>query len=267
MSDSSTGSSPVVLSSIIDKKGFEPIRQFTGELDGQNYTIEGLSINRVDENNVGLISTSQGEIKNIKLNNINIKGNDHVGGLVGLNSNGMKIINSSTSGKIVGTDNIGGLVGLNHNHAEIHKSYSKVNIKGDTNIGGIIGKNNNHAEIYSVYSLGSLIGDNNIGGIIGKNKKHGHIYTSYAAGNITGNDNVGGIVGNKNGYVTNSYWDVNSTGQKEQKSEIGIGLTTEDMKGKKPLPKEKGGNNTMNGFNFDSVWKSVDSDYPILRGQ
>ena len=58
---------------------------FNGILDGNGYTISNLTINRPNENYVGLFGVIKGsvEIKNLSLENIDIYGENYVGGLAG----------------------------------------------------------------------------------------------------------------------------------------------------------------------------------------
>ncbi|MNT62364.1 hypothetical protein D3C72_2000790 [compost metagenome] len=54
---------------------------FTGELNGNGKKIKNLSITK-SENNVGLFGYSNGNLKNINLENVNVTGKDNVGGIV-----------------------------------------------------------------------------------------------------------------------------------------------------------------------------------------
>ena len=63
---------------------------FTGVLDGNGYTISNLTINRPDEDGVGLFAIigdpstmSGGEVRNLGIECVDIVGNTGVGGLVG----------------------------------------------------------------------------------------------------------------------------------------------------------------------------------------
>ena len=267
-----------------NSKGFRPINNFDGELYGNNNIISGLTINRPTETNVGLIGDSQGYIDDIKLNSVDITGDENVGGFMGLNDNHAIIENSYASGTIEGTENVGGLLGINKNHATIRKSYSDGLVIGDLNIGGLIGlnrqrgnvytsyangtvyggdnvggllgENDNNAMINNSYASGTISGDNNVAGLIGKNNNKGNVYNSYASGTISGNTNVGGLVGNINGDVINSYWDVESTGQGQRDSDEGTGLTTSEMTG-------DNAETNMVGFDFNDTWNTTDM-YPIL---
>ena len=75
-----------------DGKGFMPIgnssSKFTGRFDGKGYKITHLYINRI--NHVGLFgyTGSGSEIMGVGLEEVSIRGNDNVGGLVGVNEYG-----------------------------------------------------------------------------------------------------------------------------------------------------------------------------------
>ena len=91
---------------------------FNGILDGNGYTISNLTINRPNEKNVGLFGVIKGsvEIKNLSLENIDIYGENSVGGLAGQNqTNNMAIIsNCYSDGPVNGALFTGGIVGSNN---------------------------------------------------------------------------------------------------------------------------------------------------------
>lgn len=217
--------------------GFKPIgnssSQFRGRFDGLGHTINNLTINRSDEDYVGLFGfTEKAIISNLGLVNINIKGKSNVGGLVGWlqasSYNFSSINNSYVTGSVTAAANhAGGLVGLvkgNDGTAEVRSSYSEANVEGIDYIGGLIGKletkDAGAASIGNSYAIGNVNGTNNIGGLVGL-LENGSTYSinvvnSYAVGNLTGS-NKGGLVGylsNVSGTVSieNSFWDVNTTG-------------------------------------------------------
>ena len=76
-----------------DGKGWDPLEEFTGSLDGNTRSIIGLFINRPDENEIALISrTGTGsEIKGLRMESVDITGNLQVGSLVGWNRLGGSI--------------------------------------------------------------------------------------------------------------------------------------------------------------------------------
>jgi len=83
--------------------GFDPVGKavnpFTGSFDGKGYTINNLYINRPDENGVGLFGDARdANIKNVKLSNANITGDECVGALAGFTRR-VSITNCSMSGR------------------------------------------------------------------------------------------------------------------------------------------------------------------------
>jgi hypothetical protein len=203
-------------------QGFDQIGEwdvrFTGSFDGQNHTISNLSINRLDDNVVGLFGWigEGGEVKNVGVINVNITGNNRVGGLVGFNNNG-NISNSYSTGNVTGeSDKVGGLVG--ENYGTVSNSYSTGNVTGgDNNVGGLVGSNigeKYNGNISNSYSTGNVSGETSVGGLVGKNYK-GTVSNSYSTGNVTvtGASYVGGLVGYiDEGNISNSYSTGNVTG-------------------------------------------------------
>ena len=275
-------------------KGFDPIN-FTGKLDGNDYTVDGLTIDRPTESEVGLIGKNDvGYITSIGITNVDVSGSSFVGGLVGTSENGGKIEFSYATGSVSGDDNVGGLVGINTTNSLIYKSYSTGNVSGTGNeVGGIVGKNTKNAQIdlsyatgsvsgnadsvggfvgqnkdafiYNSYSTGSVSGDGNaVGGFVGFNESNGNINNSYSTGSVSGGSYDGGFVGFNRGTVTNGYWDSESsgytTGYGENNGTIngGTGLTTSEMQG-------SSASSNMSNFDFTNTWNTVTGDYPELQ--
>ena len=107
------------------------------------------SINRPSTDYVGLFGYIDGvEIKNVRLEDVNITGSKGVGGLVGYNYayyGNTTITNSYSTCSVNGSDRVGGLAGQNFASkdvatARINNSYSTGSITGSSNVGGLIGK-------------------------------------------------------------------------------------------------------------------------------
>lgn len=173
---------------------------FKGVLDGNNFKIKNLKINRPSEEYVGLFSsTHKSLIKNIGLVDYDINGGYCVGGFVGLGVD-EKILNSYSSGSIQLSEfGLGGLVGCSYG-GEYIQTYSLGDIRGESYVGGLVG--------YFVLGYLGTEGDSLV-----KN--------SYSLANVTGSGNIGGIIGAVESYDTdyffelsNSYFkgEVNSTG-------------------------------------------------------
>ena len=183
--------------------GDSPFNAFTGEFEGNDFTISNLRIGRSGTDRIGLFGfTSRGaEITNVDLLDVNIIGSLDVGSLVGRNSG--TIMNSYATGSVSGRFNAGGLVGLNR--GIITNSYATGSVSGDNNwVGGLVGRN--RGTITNSYATGSVSGDNNwVGGLVGENDG-GTIVNSYATGSVSGDNNwVGGLVGRNSGTIVNSY--------------------------------------------------------------
>ena len=116
---------------------------FAGSYNGNNYIIDNLTINKPDENFVGLFRYLEDEaiIKNINLNNVNIYGYNRVGAIAGHNYSGT-IKNVSVYGLIKGIKRVGGLIGSSDEKSAVLDSYSKIKVKGQALVGGIAGINN-----------------------------------------------------------------------------------------------------------------------------
>lgn len=193
--------------------GFKPIGNNSNPtsvlLNGQNYIISNLYINRPVGNYVGLFGyllTSSG-VYNIHLRNVSITGYYYVGGLVGITENSL-IYNVSVTGVVNGgSDGAGGLIGILA-YTDVNNSYAIVDVTGLHNVGGLIGETDN-VNIYNSYAIGNVTGEGNrIGGLIGNND-YGNIFNSYAVGNIKGteyqSEAVGGLVGYNTGNIYRSY--------------------------------------------------------------
>jgi len=193
--------------------GFDPIGDsstaFSGTFDGRNNTISELFINRTGESYVGLFGkTSDANVSNVGLVNINVTGNDRVGGLSGASwdfSGLSYIISSYSSGNVQGASTyVGGLVGDSFGYV-INNSYSSGNVQGaSTYVGGLVGGLTS-SEIDNSYSVGNVSGNNLVGGLTG-NLNTAAISNSYSTGNVSGTSNVGGLVGGLLGTITNSNW-------------------------------------------------------------
>jgi len=147
---------------------------FSGTFDGNGYTISNLYINRSTETYIGLfgVLSSQGLLHNLGVINIDIEGDEYVGGLTGSNSGTMS--NVYTSGTVTGTSKVGGLIGSSS--GAVSDSYSLCIVDGDGTTGGLIGENLAGGIITNAswnglltatgYYIGGLVGVNNINATI-----------------------------------------------------------------------------------------------------
>lgn len=203
-------------------EGWEPIPDFHGGIDGSNYTIYDLYINRPNE--------SVGFIRNLEHNAL---GKGFTTGIFNLNFENVNIVGGTNTGTIAGTAK-----GFTHEYiTDFDKNRSTVTavqirnckVSGELrsasgNMGGIIGKADgsmtpsawNDSQMVNVSvsaihtnlqihafssAIGGLVGDSSQGAI--------RVETSSTRGNIhNGRSAIGGILGIANagrGHVLNSY--------------------------------------------------------------
>ncbi len=230
---------------------------FTGHYDGGGYKITGLYINRPTADYVGLFGYAAGAtITNVHLEDVNIRGNDYVGALVGVTGQQTTVSKSSSSGEVKNASSgwwTGGLVGRN-NFSYISESYSSATVTGTKYVGGLTGESyGNYATVTNSYAIGAVTGNENVGGLTGQIFE-GNISDSYAIGSVTGNIAVGGFVGKvfNPGTVTNVYWNTETGGPDNG---YGTGLTTAQMRQKA----------SFTGFDFTETWTIYEeASYPGL---
>src|SRR5699024_9966332 len=200
-------------------EGWEPIgvngNQFRGVLDGNGKSIANLKINRPDEQEIGLFGYVDGtEIKNIELINVDVRGKNKVGALVGSGltgpglTNQNHIVNAYSSGTVNGEDDVGGLIG--NLRVTVENSKSSVHVSGKKQVGGLIGNSPSvDNEINDSSASGTVIGTEMVGGLVGRSMTT--ITNGSASGNVIGTGNkVGGLVGEFSGsqaiktFITNS---------------------------------------------------------------
>ena len=187
---------------------------YTGTFDGNNYTITGLTVNQT-RNYVGLIGCigSDGTVKNVKLENVNITGDGYfVGGVAGTNYG--TIENCSVDGTLTNNRHyLGGVVG--NNYGSIIGCSSSGTITGTSpNVGGIGGQSVG-GTIMACYSVANIKGWSSSGGVLGQTNRETVVIACYhAKGNVTGEQSrmIGGVIGWNYGKVTACYWE-NNQGQ------------------------------------------------------
>lgn len=119
--------------------GFEPIGTFRGIFDGNGHTVTGLYINRPSTDWIGLFKDvgSYIPVKNVGLIDVNISGNDLVGGMVGYSDSAI-ITNCYLTGNISGNTVVGGIVGYSDDGSATN-CYSTCAVSGNTQVGGLVG--------------------------------------------------------------------------------------------------------------------------------
>lgn len=187
---------------------------FTGNFDGIDYNIFGLTIDGTNLSATGLFAEAiDANINNITLVGGKITGASHVGAIVGSAVNGTSISNSTNSAEVNGNAHVGGIAGFVDNSTLTDvintgtitsKGGLNANNEKVSNVGGLIGTLEGNSELEgNSYNLGNVYGaESNVGGLVG------HAINStigdgtnlvYNVLDVTGAYNVGGIVGNMEG--------------------------------------------------------------------
>ena len=223
-----------------------PIGQYevvTANIDGDNHTISGLYIDS-SEPYQGLFSQCYNNvIKNITLSNVNVKGGNYTGGLVGTVIDG-QIVNCHITGNIIGDNYTAGLVGYTRN-TNVEECSVKADVTGMTPIGGLIGDaqegeifkskyegvvssstsdaivgglvGNSYVNISECYSAGTAqcaATGSKVGGLVGVNNDAKTITNCYSTSTVTAEQNGGGLVGYNYGAVSKCYAQGNVTSTK-----------------------------------------------------
>ncbi|MCF7833377.1 MAG: T9SS type A sorting domain-containing protein [Candidatus Marinimicrobia bacterium] len=222
-----------------DGKGFEPVGtiyydsldvfhdlDFKGRVNGMNYTINNLYINRPGEDYVGLFGYADviNRIHGITLKDSFVKGHNYVGGLIGYGGVDGSTINCS----IYGNDYVGGLVGegyakgyvyqaivignkyigggLGYSMSDLDGLYFNGRISGIKYVGGIIGYS--YRSVTNSYSEGYLSSEYSGGGITGVSSRLGIVENSYSTMGVAGSSAIGGLIGElvNGGLLNNSFF-------------------------------------------------------------
>ena len=252
--------------------GWQPIGtgfdRFQGTFEGNGHTIRHLFINRPAADHVGLFGLigyfGSGTIRAVGVIDVDVTGNNFVGGLVGRNRGGVTA--SYATGPVSGGSDVGGLVGGNSNYGTITASYATGPVSGDSDVGGLVGGNSNYCTITASYATGPVSGGSDVGGLVGGNSAT--ITASYATGPVSGNRDVGGLVGlSRSGEISASYWDTTTSGQAT--SDGGAGQSTATLQ----APTGYSGiyadwNVDLDGDGTaDDPWHfGLTDEYPVLKG-
>ena len=223
-------------------KGFNPIgdttNPFTGTIDGFSgervFGISNLTINRPEEDNVGLVaaagtSGNSAEFVNLSLSNVSITGRNKVGAIAGTLQNGSHISWSSTSGTVTGKgESIGGFAGLVDNSSMWDISNSTT-VEGGTKAGGIAGTLTNSSTLTDVRNFAAIFGTEDVGGIAGYVENGTILGTgsaiynyanTYNTGKVTGTTDTGGIVGHAKGIYMYGVFNTNEDAPLSKTSQL-----------------------------------------------
>lgn len=195
----------------IDLSGenWTPIKNFSGTLIGNGFTIKNLNIES-SESNVGLFANLEGIVRNINIENASVTVSGHqenVGILCGTLQGKGTMQNVTVSGNVMAESckNVGGVAGFvtkEEKQFTINVIENKANVTGNECVGGVFGKFFNDdgwgegTSISTFTNSGAITGKTSVGGTMGECliSRKLVINNSKNTGTITGEVNVGGIV-------------------------------------------------------------------------
>jgi hypothetical protein len=223
--------------------GTAVIPWFAGTLDGNGLSIADLTIRGGSHLALFAQLALGAEVKRLAAAGVNIDGSgNYVGGLVA--ENWGAVAECFGTGAVCGDRYVGGLVGANGGH--VARCYSKAAVTGGSIVGGFVGQN------------GLYLYSGDVGSVVG----------CYSTGLVSGNEVVGGFAGQNPamwwwGFLTNCFWDTQTSGQTV--SAGGTGKTTTEMQMAKTFL-DAGWDfvgETANGTE-DIWWILEGTDYPRL---
>lgn len=194
---------------------------FTGEFNGNGYTVSGLKINKAYYNYCGLFGVSKGVIKNVRVKDSFVDGRTGINMSVAADTvqpagddidyedknvwtepddsiTEESLANYDRTG--VSTANLGIICGFNL--GSIKESYCSGVVIGNNAAGGIAGRSN--GSIYLCATNAEVVSETVAGGIAGVTGSYSKIYDVVTEGGVTGVA-AGGLIGNANGSVTRAY--------------------------------------------------------------
>ena len=211
-------------------------------------------------------------VKNIGLENVDVKGRIIVGGLVGTIKSGGKVEKSYVTGKVSSKEeSVGGIAG--QNKGMIKESYSTALVTTNKKTaGGITGLNDGEdALIENSYSTGAVESEDIFGGLVGLNSKGAELKNTYTTGKVEDNANIvlGAFVGSntakkEDGKISGkNYWK-KGTGAKAVAK--GVGYGPENNVEEKTEAELKA--LTASDTKWDTaIWDFKAGEYPKLKWQ
>lgn len=266
-------------------------QNFIGRLDGKGHAVRNIKISN-GGNFTGFIGrlANGGQVANLRLENVEIKGGTPTGGLAATMFGGVKIEQVSVTGSVTGGGETGGISGRSNNAEKnrITNCYVNASVSGTGTatvyVGGMIGLINGKAvEITNSYVAGSIKAasagrtDNYAGGLIGAINNNVADAQVKATGTVVVADEITGGTPNlfigtelnktklvcENTYVRN---DITLTYADENHKGTGAAMVTPSMeRNHEDFMDEDFYMNTLS-WDFELVWK-MGRKYPIFIDQ
>lgn len=224
---------------------------FSGTFDGNNHTISNGFIVTPSGAFTGFFGqVTDATIKNLKFNNLYVRGKDssggiaggtmrstitdchvtgldiaaptgaNIGGIVGSLITNSHALRCSVSGTVSGEAQVGGLIGGAWDLATITESYSTAATSAQYLAGGLVGYTaptffpNRPITVNNCFSTGNVgVSLGRAGGFYGGSAGELIIKNSYSTGTVTGPEYIGALIGTVGNITTeNLFWDAQASG-------------------------------------------------------
>lgn len=255
--------------------GFLPLGDFSGTVDGKNFTVSNLYMNTGSNSGIFGSLSSGGKITSLNFRNLDINCQSTYCGVL-TNMNFGTIEKTSLAGKFACNGKCGGFA--SQNSGAISQSWADLLMSGSIGYGGILVGQNYSGTVENCYAKGRISAGQG-GGIIGLNERWidgGWARKSYSNALVTSiqyaSQDNGGVFGwqYRGGTQADNYWNKevsrknNMCGSYQYNSAENCndeaGLTDTQM---------KNADNFVN-WDFENIW-AIDADknngYPYLRWQ
>ena len=269
----------------IDLSGeeWEPLPSFTGTFDGNNHSINGMTINQPEAYNMGLFfELNGGVVKNLALTNVNLTAYRNVGAITSSMTNCAVVENCFTSGNFDIFAYGGGITSVLLNDSIIRNCYTTCNFNVETegglwaSTGGIASYSawgDSEGFIENCYSTSIINGKGYyVGGIMGYNEYQDNIKNCYALNTSISGKGTGRIVSNTAGKNNYANKDMTLNGETvtstDTNSSNGADITTEEAKTQIQYETKSNWKFDENGpwtFNYTNMKVEEGTNLPILK--
>lgn len=252
---------------------------FSGSYNGNNHTINNLTINTPMQNNVALFGVTQNSlIKDLGVVNIWVRGMNYVAGFIGKNNglikncyvsgdvNAVSNYNEFGQDQYAYTINFGGFVASNFTQGFIENCYSTCDVSGKDITGGFVGSN--FGTIFNSYCTGNVNAGQNYSyyryaGFIGQVEYQSVIEKCYSNSRVFDSTNLGFVCSFAFAYdcfhLNDNFWNINTSLQNTTggaPGEYATGLMNSQMLTQSYFIDK--------GWDFDNDWTMEGGTYPHL---
>ena len=149
---------------------------FKGFIDGKGFLVANLTYNNAANSNVGLIgqyanyTTTAYYMKNLIIGNVNLNGNQYVGGLVGdAYFSNVTVANVIVTGTVQGSTYVGGVMGFFYDNGGTisNSSFTGLVTGSSQDVGGFVGQAWGAGAYSNDWSAGTVTGLSSVGGFTG----------------------------------------------------------------------------------------------------